>query len=269
MLTKKAALTLLAAGLLAFAACSKDGEPPTVMLTAPQEGDTLMRGKVTLKAMASDNKGVSAVSFYVDGQLAGTVSMPPYEQKWDGEEGEHSAYAVAQDEAGNTQTSASVSFYVVPAVAYGENYDNVYTEDYYWKASPIEISGFDDYVVDSIELHAEFYHQYLSDVALALTTEAGFDGSVDTIIHPGDLPGQSGTVKVDHTSRSIFRGEAVNGTWKLWIGDYYSGDDGYLDLWQVWIYCSPAPAAPSGKGKLVVVASPNRKRIEVRQVAKK
>src|SRR5438270_2292601 len=59
-------------------ATTKDTQPPTVTITAPASNAALS-GTVTLAATASDNTGVSAVQFRVDGATFGSpVAAAPY-----------------------------------------------------------------------------------------------------------------------------------------------------------------------------------------------
>jgi uncharacterized repeat protein (TIGR01451 family) len=54
-----------------------EATPPTVSLTAPQNG-ALVGGQVTIEATASDNRAVAKVEFYADDQLHAVVTAPPY-----------------------------------------------------------------------------------------------------------------------------------------------------------------------------------------------
>ncbi len=60
------------------------GNPPTVAMTAPPEGTTVMSGTpVTLKANAGDDYGVTSVEFWRNGQtLLGADTTAPYEIVW-------------------------------------------------------------------------------------------------------------------------------------------------------------------------------------------
>lgn len=57
------------------------GEPPTVTITNPLNGETV-RAKVLIKVNASDDKGVDRVEFYIDGELEDTDNTYPYESVW-------------------------------------------------------------------------------------------------------------------------------------------------------------------------------------------
>jgi peptidoglycan/xylan/chitin deacetylase (PgdA/CDA1 family) len=88
-----------------------DLAPPTVAITSPSDGATLT-GSVKITAAASDaGSGVVQVSFYADGSLIGTARSAPYTINWNTRKvsiGQHTLWAVAQDVAGNSQTSASI-----------------------------------------------------------------------------------------------------------------------------------------------------------------
>jgi peptidoglycan/xylan/chitin deacetylase (PgdA/CDA1 family) len=85
---------------------------PTVAITSPIDGATVT-GTVKIIASASDvGSGVAQVSFYIDGNLIGTAKSAPYSVTWNTRKvtaGQHALWAVAQDVAGNTQTSASIT----------------------------------------------------------------------------------------------------------------------------------------------------------------
>jgi len=91
---------------------ANDAAPPTVALTNPAAGATL-GGLATLVADASDDIGVVAVLFKIDGALVGIDTVAPYELLWntaDASNGTHMVTAVARDAAANeTATSAEVA----------------------------------------------------------------------------------------------------------------------------------------------------------------
>jgi peptidoglycan/xylan/chitin deacetylase (PgdA/CDA1 family) len=84
---------------------------PTVAITSPADGGTVT-GNVKITASASDvGSGVAQVTFYADGVLIGTAKSSPYSVTWNTRKpgvGQHTVWAVAQDVAGNTQTSTSI-----------------------------------------------------------------------------------------------------------------------------------------------------------------
>jgi hypothetical protein len=85
---------------------------PTVAVTSPSDGATVT-GNVKITASAADSaSGVAQVSFYADGVLIGTARSAPYSVTWNTKKvtrGQHTLWAVAQDVAGNTQTSATIT----------------------------------------------------------------------------------------------------------------------------------------------------------------
>lgn len=92
---------------------SSDKVPPMVSVSATVSTDT-----VNLVAMASDNVGVTAVTFVVDdGVIKGEVQKNPSDGSYSLQIpsnllaiGDHSVSALASDAAGNSTTSASVTF---------------------------------------------------------------------------------------------------------------------------------------------------------------
>jgi hypothetical protein len=88
-----------------------DTTPPTVAITSPANG-ARVSGNVKVTATAADaGSGVAQVSFYADGVLIGTSKGPSYSVTWNTSKvskTQHTLTAVAQDVAGNSQTSSSV-----------------------------------------------------------------------------------------------------------------------------------------------------------------
>jgi hypothetical protein len=69
-------------------------------------------GQVTISASASDNVGVTQVSFYVDGQLLASDTSAPFSTTWNTNRAAkttHTIYARAVDAAGNTTQSATIT----------------------------------------------------------------------------------------------------------------------------------------------------------------
>lgn len=88
-----------------------DTTAPTVALSAPTAGAVVSQS-VALSATASDNVGVTSVSFLVDGTEVGSDSSAPYAFSWDStkvSDGSHTVQARAQDAAGNKTTTAAVT----------------------------------------------------------------------------------------------------------------------------------------------------------------
>jgi peptidoglycan/xylan/chitin deacetylase (PgdA/CDA1 family) len=103
---------------LTAAGSTGDTTAPTVSISSPVSGATLS-GTVTLAAQASDNVGVAGVRFLVDGkQIGGEVASAPYQITLSTttlSNGSHSVAGVARDAAGNSTTSASITFTVLNA----------------------------------------------------------------------------------------------------------------------------------------------------------
>src|SRR2546425_1113195 len=89
-----------------------DVTPPTVSLTAPAAGATVL-GTMTVSAGATDNVGIVGVQFKLDGiNLGAEDTANSYSISWNSTlaaNGTHTLAAVARDAAGNTATSAAVS----------------------------------------------------------------------------------------------------------------------------------------------------------------
>lgn len=89
-----------------------DTQPPTVSVTSPTNGSTLI-GTVTLTASASDDVGVVGVRFIVDGaDFGGEDISAPFALDWNTAgvvDGSHTVSARARDAAGNSTTATSVS----------------------------------------------------------------------------------------------------------------------------------------------------------------
>ena len=85
-----------------------DVTPPTVIITSPANGATVT-GTTTVQVSATDNIGVSKVSFYVDGTLKSSLTASPYVFTWDAStvvNGTHTLVATGWDAAGNAASSS-------------------------------------------------------------------------------------------------------------------------------------------------------------------
>ncbi len=91
---------------------STDVTPPSATITSPLAGATVS-GTVSVAATATDNVGVTAVQFMVDGaKLAGADTTAPFAVSWDTTSttnGTHVIAATARDAAGNTATSSDTA----------------------------------------------------------------------------------------------------------------------------------------------------------------
>jgi hypothetical protein len=89
-----------------------DQLPPTVEISLPYNGQVFGSGEVVITASAQDSHGVEKVEFYGDDVLIGTNSASPYNVSWTPSAGTHIVHAIAYDIAGNSSTSADVSFII-------------------------------------------------------------------------------------------------------------------------------------------------------------
>ncbi|NHJ84958.1 MAG: hypothetical protein FK734_05820 [Asgard group archaeon] len=89
-----------------------DTTPPSVSITSPSNGATVS-GTISITASASDNVGVSYVTFKVDSTTISTDSSSPYSASLNTatlSDGTHTIYATAYDAAGNyDQDSISIT----------------------------------------------------------------------------------------------------------------------------------------------------------------
>lgn len=94
---------------------SVDTTPPVVTVTSPASGSKVS-GTIMLRATATDNVGIAGVQFRIDGTVAGAEErVAPYETDFNTaslSDGTHTITATARDAAGNTTTSAPVTFTV-------------------------------------------------------------------------------------------------------------------------------------------------------------
>ena len=91
---------------------------PAVSISAPADGTSVVvTNTVSITADASDDVGVAAVEFYVDGNLQSTVTDAPYTYVWDttgATVGNHSITAKAYDATENEADSSAVTVDVLP-----------------------------------------------------------------------------------------------------------------------------------------------------------
>jgi hypothetical protein len=85
--------------------------PPTVSITSPSVGATLLAGTITLSASASDSDGtVAKVDFFEGRTLIGTATSSPFQVTAQFAPGTHSISAQATDNQGATGFSTPVTF---------------------------------------------------------------------------------------------------------------------------------------------------------------
>lgn len=83
---------------------------PSVTITNPANGNQILAGSsVSVGAAATDDGTIANVSFYVDGELAGSANSSPYSIDWIATAGVHALTAVAQDNDGLSATSVVVT----------------------------------------------------------------------------------------------------------------------------------------------------------------
>ena len=89
-----------------------DTSPPTVSITSPQNGTSVTSGSIVNVAVnASDNKGVTSVTFKVDETIVSTSTSSPYNFTWNTTgvaSGTHTLTATGRDAAGNIGISSVV-----------------------------------------------------------------------------------------------------------------------------------------------------------------
>ncbi|MDQ3889013.1 MAG: Ig-like domain-containing protein [Actinomycetota bacterium] len=108
-------LAAIGALVLPAGAAATHMRAPTVSVVIPKTG-AIVRGTVTLDAAASDDGGVKAVRYYVDGlRVASDTTCCAWDEPWSSAsvaDGEHKIVAKAWDWAGNVGVSAAVTFSV-------------------------------------------------------------------------------------------------------------------------------------------------------------
>lgn len=101
------------------AAPSADTTAPSVSLSSPTSG-AILKGTVSVAAIATDDVGVTRVDFYLDGSiLIGSRTASPWSVAWDTSTvsaGSHALTARAFDAAGNSSTSTPVTVTVAAPV---------------------------------------------------------------------------------------------------------------------------------------------------------
>jgi hypothetical protein len=121
-----------------------DTTPPSITLTAPLEGATVM-GKVTVTASAVDDAGVVGVQFMKDGTPLGAEDLTaPYTVEWDAttESGTRILSAVARDAAGNTAEASPVAVTATPVPPSPLVQETVAFKDNNAASTRINLAGF-------------------------------------------------------------------------------------------------------------------------------
>jgi ferredoxin-like protein FixX len=88
-----------------------DTTDPTAVINSPAP-DATVGGTVTVSVSASDNVGIARVDLLVDSVVIGTDTAAPFSFSWNttgASQGAHALQARAEDAAGNSGTSATIS----------------------------------------------------------------------------------------------------------------------------------------------------------------
>jgi hypothetical protein len=231
--------------LISISTCKKekpteeDTQPPTVSIVSPYPGQELKQKQDTVIADATDNKGVSKVEIYIDGQLKSSFSAPPYQYIWDltgyPNRSTHSIYAKAYDKVNNVGNSSTISVKVINRdTLTGENTSAQEIPDY-GNGGVIEktitISGAPQGAVTGwvkVEINIEDYYPDYDCIGIVLTNPQGAQVGV------GD---DSGGFPLIKEFPSQFSGQNPNGTWKLTIGDVCPDTipEGKFNSWKIWV----------------------------------
>jgi subtilisin family serine protease len=181
-----------------------DTTPPTVAITAPEDG-ALVGGDVIITADASDDVAVAAVDFVVDGITVGTDTTAPYEFVWDSSptsDGPHELLAIATDPFDNSTTSELV-------VVTTDNTGPALTLDTplpgtllsgtaELAATASDTSGIDrvDFLIDGVELGSDTTAPY----SFSWNTAASPDGTHDVLAIAVDALGNDVAVAAEVSS---------------------------------------------------------------------
>lgn len=88
-----------------------DREPPYVAVVRPASW-SVVTDTCRIEAVASDNRGVSEVAFFLNGDSLAVMQSAPWAHYWDSRsvpDGYHTIYAVASDSSGNRSYSFVVT----------------------------------------------------------------------------------------------------------------------------------------------------------------
>ncbi len=144
--------------------CSMDAMPPSVEIVYPADGEAVS-GSITVRVEASDDRGISKVELYKNGELFAVDPDPPYEFHWNTTDDADGAYALtarAYDMAGNAGASNNITVTVSnsPRDA-DEAFDSApptvkiikpLNEQVVAKSAQIVVSASDDSGIDRMEL---------------------------------------------------------------------------------------------------------------------
>ncbi|MBD3293230.1 MAG: hypothetical protein GF393_09915 [Armatimonadia bacterium] len=110
-----ASITVTVASAESSGPAGQDRIPPVINIYYPAQGAELS-GEVEIKAEATDNEGVMAVFFYLDGKFhTAIMNTGPYTARWDTtkmSDGPHVIQGKVMDQAENESASAEVTVFV-------------------------------------------------------------------------------------------------------------------------------------------------------------
>lgn len=107
------------AGTIVVTAGQASNAPPTIVITTPVAGATFNGSNaVVIVADATDDKGVTAVEFFVGTNLVGSAAVSPYQVTNNFLPGNYTLTAVARDADGSSTVSAPVNIVVRHVVTY-------------------------------------------------------------------------------------------------------------------------------------------------------
>ena len=229
-------------GIIGIIGCKRekpteeDTQPPTVTIISPTPGQEIRQKQDTIIVDATDNKGVTKVEIYIDGQLRNSVSTPPYQYIWDlinyPNKSTHTVYAKAYDKANNVGTSSTISVKVINRdTLTSENTSSQEIPDGEIIEKTFTISGAPQGAITGyvkVEVNIEDYWPDYDCIGITLKNPQGNEQVV------GDDSGGFPLVK---EFPSEFSGQNPNGTWKLRIGDLCPDDyeEGKFIQAKIWV----------------------------------
>jgi parallel beta-helix repeat protein len=128
----------LAAGLFAILACTPVGGPE-VSIVVPTNGSSVGHGMITIKALATDDVGVTKVEFYVDGSLVDTDNSgtaDTFAGNWDASNATNGAHTIKAKayNSDNKTDEASVSVTVTAGGGPTEHEDDITADETWYPA---------------------------------------------------------------------------------------------------------------------------------------
>ena len=124
-------------------------DAPSVSITNPSDG-AMVWGTVNITADASDDRGISKVEFYADGELKKTDTSSPYSYSWDmtaiSRTGSHTVKVIVYDTANQMAEDQHVVTdpYELPDTGQEQSYTGTFGEDNDYEAVPNQPSYTDN-----------------------------------------------------------------------------------------------------------------------------